>query len=75
MLEQAGIASGRTGKEYRDEDDEEKEILSAMETLDEEDGEILGSPLGSDRILTAVPEHTMPDESKDTVSPEERNCK
>ena len=35
-----------------------------MEELDEDDGRLLPSPVASERILVAVPKHSMPGESR-----------
>ena len=64
MIEQAIILAGRSGKAYADADPEEQKSLSVMEELDEADGKLMPSPLESERILVAVPEHSMPGESK-----------
>ena len=64
MFEQAIILSGRSGKAFAEADNAEKEAISVMEELDEDDGKLLPSPMESERILVAVPEHSMPGESQ-----------
>ena len=64
LLEQAVIMSGRQGKKLKELDADERKSISVMKKIDEaEEKRYDSGPAQSDRILVAVPEHSMPGES------------